>query len=107
MIVEEINNKYNSSILSLDEVQSCQLKQNCEPLNMYQHKRFGIEKTLQTIELQFQFKNNNLPLSIKFYDSALNSKKELGITGAKAQYWSIMLSKMLTGKQLKTKAKAA
>lgn len=107
MILEEVNSKYNSSILSLDEVASCRLKQNYEPLNMREHKRFGIEKTLQTIELQFQFKNNNQLLSITFYDSELNSKKELGITGAKARYWSIMLSKMLTGKQLKTKAKAA
>ncbi len=104
MILEEINHKYNASILSLDEVQNCELKKNYESLNMREHKRFGIKKMLQKIELQFEFKNDAQPASITFYDRAVNSGKEIVLMKAKAEYWNVMLSKMLTRKEVKAKA---
>jgi len=104
MILEKVNREYNTSVISLDEVQSCELKKNYEALNMREHKKFGIAKTPRSIELHFEFKNASQPVSITFYNSEVNSKKEIGINGAKAQYWSIMLTKMLTRKHVKATA---
>ncbi len=95
MILERIKNTYNCSIICLDEVQHCELVTNAGVLNTNNLRRFDIEKNQAAIELQFEFKNHAQPASIIFYDSLLNSKKELALLKAKAEFWSIMLSKML------------
>lgn len=95
MILERIKNSYNCSIICLDEVQHCELVTNAGVLNTGNLRRFDIEKNQAAIELQFEFKNHAQPASIIFYDSLLNSKKELALLKAKAEFWSIMLSKML------------
>ena len=97
MILEKNKNTYNCSLISLDEVEHCELIKNCGSLNTNNLKKFEIEKNLHAIELQFEFKNHAQPASIIFYDSLINSKKELILLKAKAEYWSVMLSKMLTG----------
>lgn len=85
MILEKINRKYKASVLCLDDMQSCQLK-----------KSFEYSKNLSKIELQFGFKDNHAPATVTFYDQVINSKREIVLLKAKAEYWSIMLSKMLT-----------
>ena len=95
MILERIKSSYNCSIICLDEVQHCELVANTGILNVGNLRQFDIEKNQAAIELQFEFKNQAQPASIKFYDSLLNSKKELVLLKAKAEYWSVMLSKML------------
>jgi hypothetical protein len=84
MILEKIDRKYKASIWCLDEVKSCELK-----------KSFSLSKNLNKIELQFGFKNNSTPASVTFYDQFVNSKREIVLLKAKAEYWKIMLSKML------------
>ena len=95
MILERIRNSYNCSIICLDEVQHCELVTSDGFLNTSNLRRFEIEKSLAAIELQFEFKNQAQPASITFYDSLSNSKRELALLKAKAEYWSVMLSKML------------
>ena len=95
MILERIKNSYNYSIICLDEVQHCELITSAGILNAGNLRQFDIKKNQAAIELQFEFKNNAQPASIKFYDSLSNSKKELALLKAKAEYWSVMLSKML------------
>lgn len=95
MILEKINKTYNCSVISLDEVQNCELIKNCRSLNTNNLKKFEREKNLHAIELQFEFKNRVQPASIIFYDSLINSKRELVLLKAKAEYWSQMLSKLL------------
>jgi|SRR6185437_10947045 hypothetical protein len=95
MILERIKNSYNCSIICLDEVQHCELVTSDGFLNTSNLRRFEIEKSLAAIELQFEFKNQAQPASITFYDSLSNSKRELALLKAKAEYWSVMLSKML------------
>ncbi len=95
MILERIKNSYNCSIICLDEVQHCELVTSDGFINTSNLRRFEIEKSLAAIELQFEFKNQAQPASIKFYDSLSNSRKELALLKAKAEYWSVMLSKML------------
>ena len=96
MILEKIKNKYNCSVIPLDDVQHCALIKNCGPLNTDNLTKIEIEKNMNAIELQFAFKNHGQPASIIFYDSLVNSKRELVLLKAKAEYWSIMLSKMVT-----------
>ncbi len=79
MILEKIRNRYDCSVICLDEVQTCEL----------------VEKNFRAIGLQFEFKKHSQPASIIFYDSLINSKRELELLKAKAEYWSVMLSKML------------
>jgi len=95
MILEQIKNSYNCSIICLDEVQHCELVTNTGALNTDNLRRFDIEKNQAAIELQFEFKNHAQPASIIFYDGLLHSKKELALLKAKAEYWSVMFSKML------------
>ncbi len=95
MILEKINHAYKSSVISLDEMQKCELKSSYGSLERDNVERSEIEKKLTKIELQFNFKDNCLPATITFYDNVVNSKKEIILLKAKAEYWSVMLSKML------------
>jgi hypothetical protein len=103
MILERIKNKYNCSVISLDEVQYCELISTHGCINAGDLKRYEAKKKLDAIELQFEFKNQAQPASIIFYDSLINSKKELALLKAKAEYWSVMLSKMLN-RQVRVRA---
>ncbi len=103
MILEKIKHTYNCSVISLDEVQNCELITSGGSLNPGFLKRFGIEKNMDAIELRFEFKNHAQPASIIFYDSLNNSKRELELLKAKSEYWSVMLSKMLT-RQVRARA---
>jgi len=96
LIVEKIKNKYNSSLISLNEVQNCKLitkYKTSEPGNATQSEG---GKNLFAIELEFEFRNRAKTASIMFYDSLINSQRELLLLKAKAEYWSVMLSKMIT-----------
>ncbi len=96
MIVEKTRDTYNCSIISLDEVEHCELVKSCGSLNPANLKNFEIEKNLHAIELQFEFKNHSQPASITFYNSLINSRKEFDLLKAKAEFWSVMLSKLIT-----------
>jgi len=85
VVLEKVDRKYKTSVWSLDEVESCELK-----------KSFSLSKNLNKIELQFGFKNNSTPAYVTFYDQFVNSKREIVLLKAKAEYWSLMLSKMLS-----------
>ncbi|KAA9038136.1 hypothetical protein FW778_15400 [Ginsengibacter hankyongi] len=96
LIVEKIKNKYNSSLISLNEVQNCKLVtkyKTSEPGNITQSEN---SKNLFAIELEFEFRNRAKTASIMFYDGLINSQRELLLLKAKAEYWSVMLSKMIT-----------
>ena len=95
MILEKIKNKYNCSVISLDEVQNCELITSCRALYEDNFNKFEVEN-LHAIELRFQFKNQAQPASIIFYESLINSQRELVLLKAKAEYWCVMLSKLLT-----------
>jgi len=95
MIVERIKNLYNCSVICLDEVQHCELTTSSGFINTGNLKKYEAQRKQAAIELQFEFKNHAEPASIIFYDSLFNSKKELVLLKAKAEYWSVMLSKML------------
>ena len=96
MILEKNKHKYDYSIISLDEVQNCEVITNSGSLNVDKYKGLETGKTRDAIELQFEFNNHAQPTSIIFYDSLINSKKELSLLKEKAEYWRVMFSKLLT-----------
>lgn len=82
MILEKKKDGYYSSIISLDEVHDCQVVTK--------------SSSAETLELQFEFNNHTQPASIVFTNGIFNSQKEFAFLKAKAEYWCIMFSKMLT-----------
>ncbi|MDQ6903161.1 MAG: hypothetical protein M3139_09140 [Bacteroidota bacterium] len=103
MMLEKSENKYNCSVISLDEVQNCELITSCIDYQKEDRNKSQAKDDLQAIELHFEFKNHAQPASIIFYDSLRNSKRELLLLKAKAEYWSEMFSKMLT-RQVRVRA---
>lgn len=97
LIVEKIKNKYNSSLISLNEVQNCKLITKYKTQEKCGSKKTEGKKNLFAIELQFEFRNRAKTVSIMFYDSFVNSQRELVLLKAKAEYWNIMFSKMISG----------
>jgi hypothetical protein len=95
MIVEKIKKNYNYSVISLDEVQNCELvtTSGVFPNDI---KKTEKDNTTQAVELLFEFKDHARPASIIFYNGLVNSKKEFFLLKAKAAYWNVMLSKLLT-----------
>ena len=103
MMLEKSENDYNCSVICLDEVQNCELITNCSARQKNEGSNIQDEDDLQAIELLFEFKNHAQPASIIFYDSLRNSKRELFLLKAKAEYWSEVFSKMLT-RQVRVRA---
>jgi hypothetical protein len=104
MILERSRKDYNCSVIALDEVQNCELVSSCGALNSENLKNLEIEKKPHAIELQFAFKDQAQRASIIFYDSLINSKRELVLLKAKAEFWKVMLSKLLTSQVQQVRA---
>ncbi len=96
MILEKKKDGYYSSIISLDEVHDCQLVTKSGSINNGNLKKWISENRPATLELQFDFNNHTQPASIIFSNGILNSQKEFTFLKAKAEYWCVMFSKMLT-----------
>jgi hypothetical protein len=96
LILEKNKNKYNSSLISLNEVQNCKLITRYKTVQTDDTENHVDKKSLFAIELQFEFRNRAKTASIMFYDSFVNSQRELVLLKAKAEYWSVMFSKMIT-----------
>ena len=96
LIVEKEKKSYRCSLIALDEIQNCEVITSSGSIRRSEENNAGLKKNRSAIALQFEFKNAHQPASITFYDSYLNSKREMALLKAKAEYWRVMLSKMLT-----------
>ncbi len=95
MILERKNGAYNSSIISLDEVHQCRLVTPEGAFDPVDCKNFSSKLRNGALELRFQFNNPQKSASISFTNGLNNSKRELALLAAKAEYWCVMFSKML------------
>ncbi|MEP6626854.1 MAG: hypothetical protein ABJA32_02675 [Ginsengibacter sp.] len=95
MLIEKSDRNYQSSIISLDEVNDCQLITNHDSQQERGRQNVGGEIDSPTVEIRFDFNNHSKPAFIKFGDGLIDSRKELDFLRAKAEYWCIMFSKML------------
>ncbi|MEP7253372.1 MAG: hypothetical protein ABI683_13355 [Ginsengibacter sp.] len=104
MVLEKNKKNYNSEIISLDEVENCELITTRRMQGTHSLNRVDAEKNIDAVELQLEFKNNSRTAAIIFFDSSVNSLRELDILKAKARYWNIMFSKMLTRSRIEVRA---
>ncbi len=95
MILEKNKNTYHTSIISLDEVQHCQLVTPEEAFNPAECNNLSSKIKNGALELRFEFTNPQRSASISFTNGLINSKRELALLRAKAEYWCVMFSKML------------
>lgn len=96
LVLERKANHYQTSIISLEEVHHCQLFSN---EGLVRRKNFStLSAYLKSVvlELRFEFNNSHETASIIFAKGLNTSKKELELLRAKAEFWSVMFSKMLT-----------
>lgn len=90
-----VNEKEECKVVALDEVKKCEVVKFFETYKMGDAKSNDTERHLTSIELLFQFKKNNDPVSIAFYDNMVHPIYEAGVMEAKANDWEKILSKML------------
>lgn len=105
LILEQKKKAYTTSIISLDEVHHCQLVTN-EDLSDPANTSFGQQIKAGALELRFEFNTSHQAASILFTNGLTNSKRELALLKAKAEYWSVMFSKMLNQQVSANKAVA-
>lgn len=103
MIVERIKNHYESSIISLEEVHHCELITNEDEIADMNFKTFSEQIKSVVLELRFEFNNHHETVSIIFAKGLNTSRKEIELLRSKAEYWSLMFSKMLA-KQVSVRA---
>lgn len=94
-----VNEKEEATVVSLDEVKNCKVIKNFETYNMGDSKNSDIERHLTSIQLLFEFKNNNNPVSVIFYDNMIHPIYEVETMEAKAKDWEILLTKMLVSSE--------
>lgn len=98
MILEKTKNNYHCSTISLDEVHDCQVITKPCFVNEFNRKKTVNGKCHDgtTLELLFEFNNKSQPASIVFCNDLIKSTKEFIFLKAKAEYWRVMLSKMVS-----------
>jgi hypothetical protein len=94
-----VNEKEECKVVALDEVKKCEVVKFFETYKMGDPKNNDTERHLTSIELLFQFKKNNDPVSIAFYDNMIHPVYEAEPMEAKAKDWEILLSKLLQAPQ--------
>jgi hypothetical protein len=104
MLIEKSDRDYQSSIISLDEVNDCQLITKRDSQKEESLNNVGGEIDSATVEIRFDFNNHTKPIFIQFGDGLIYSRKELEFLRAKAEYWCIMFSKMLHVHPLEARA---
>ena len=95
LIVEDNNDKYHSKIINLYELKACKVKKIYNAIHSVSFKKNRIEEYLNTIILQFDFKNNNTPFALVFYKDLNYSTHEMTELEYKTKYLETALSKML------------
>ena len=94
-----VNDKEESSIISLDEIKSCVMKKNFETYQAVDKKDSGHEKFVTSIGLFFEYKNKKQPTQVLFYDNLLHPAIEEKIMETKAKDWETVLSKMIVSSE--------
>ncbi len=83
------------TVIALDEVTKCEVVSAFQTYQIGDSKSKDTERHLTSIALLFHFKKTNNPISIQFYNSMTDSVYEAAALEAKANDWSVLLSKLL------------
>ena len=95
LIMKNAEDEFNTKIIDLDEVRACSIKRTFGSIRAGDLKNKNLEQYLQKIVLQFEFRNNNLPVEIPFFDHGEHTMYQLSAIERKAKHWQAILSKMI------------
>jgi hypothetical protein len=95
LVVEENERKYDVCIINLYEVNSCKMKKNYTDMRRSDDKRDGLEDYLNSIALEFSFKNGKAPVAVSFYKIENHSVYQVPELEMKIKHWESTLSKIL------------
>jgi hypothetical protein len=102
LVVEENEKKYDTKIIDLYEVNSCKVRKIYTGINSSNYKKDSVEDYLNSIALEFDFKNGQTPVAVSFYKMENHSIYEMPELETKTKYWETTLSKMLPLKEQKS-----
>lgn len=94
LVLEDKDGGQSHQIIHLEEVSNCSVKKVHAAISA-DAKQKNIDSPLQSIALQFDFKDKKPALLLPFYDSIANHVFEIAELEAKAKDWESILSKML------------
>jgi len=95
VLLEPAGDDYTTSVLALEEVKACKLKTDHINMMHADNKQGRTELFLNSILLQFEFKENRSPFEVKFYDANVHSIYQLPDLRVKAADWDVMISKLI------------
>jgi hypothetical protein len=80
-------------IVELDKVTAVTIKKKYGSIASGELKYKSVEQFLQTIELQFEYANNE-PIALPFYNRITDSASDLKMLERNAKNWQMILSRM-------------
>ena len=95
LIMKNAGDEFNTKIIDLDEVRACSIKRTFGCIRAGDLSNKELKQYLQKIVLQFEFRNNKLPVEIPFFDHAEHTIYQLSAIERKAKHWQAILSKMI------------
>jgi len=101
LIIEDCNHRYDFRFIDLCEVKACKLKKIYGSVNGSDSPKNRLEKYLEAITLQFDFKRENPPVALEFYPNITNNIFNITELERKAKQWEVLVSKMLPCPQQK------
>lgn len=99
LLVTNINNVLDEIyVIELSEVQSISIKKNYSSIKPEELNKREVEEFLETIVLQFQYRNEEKGIGLVFYERKKNSLYDLKVRERNARNWQLILSKMIIPK---------
>jgi len=94
LIIDRFNTGDEYTVVSLDDVKKISVNKLYNSIKAGELKRKSIDLFLKRISLQFNFKNNAIPLLLSFYEMGNNAISSLSLQEKKARDWQSLLTKI-------------
>jgi hypothetical protein len=95
LVVKTTNELSEPTIIDLNKVSTVTIRKIYGRINQGELQTKGIDEFLESIDLQFQFKNNSETIALPFYNRQRNNKKDRPKLTRNAKNWQMILSKMV------------
>ena len=95
LVIEKDNGLSNHYIIELDTVSVISVKKIYKGIKPGELKNKRIEAFLESICLQFEFRDGKDHIGLLFYENGINEIQDLPGLERKARSWQVILSKMI------------
>ena len=89
-------------IIDLNAVKSISMKKSYSSIQPGELKKRDINEFLETIFLQFEYRDEEKTVAVPFYEPGRNNLYDLAKLERNARNWQMILSKMVTPKTIET-----